>query len=156
MADDLPDVVPDSEPEHDLVSTMSDQLNPLVGLNINLTDIETFTKDSELIIISKDGGKFGVCAERFKFVKTEKGKVILAKVSGKDEYTKELIAEFLVTIHEKEIKNSVIQMVKKALIRKPINTLRKLKKESQSGKKSKLHTRKGCVFLQIGDEAVNL
>jgi len=149
-------IIPPNEPESNVLASLQDNLNPLQGFNLNIVESEEFKEDTELIIISKDGGRFGVCNEKIKFVKSENGEIILKKIDDKDEKQKELIADFIVSTHEKEIKNNVSEMVKTALKRKPLNVLKKLKKESKKGNKSKLHTRRGCVFLQIGNEAVNL
>ena len=151
----LPAIIPESDVG--IQATLQDNLG-IGGLNINSIDVKDFEKDSELIIISKASGKFGLCAEKLRFVKVEKnGDIILKKISDQDdESEKELLAEFIVSMNEKQIKKSVTKMVKEALMRKPLNTLKKLVKNTKKKDKSKLHTRRGCVWFQVGDEAVNL
>ena len=150
----LPAVIPDSA--NSLLADMQDSFDPLKGFNINHVDTDTLDQDSEIILISKDGGKFGICTEKFKVVKNDHGRVTIEKITDKDLDSKELIAEFIVSTHEQQIKDSVKEMVKQALIRKPIKTLRTLAKETKKKKGSKLHTRRGCVFFQIGNEAITL
>ena len=149
--------IPDSEPDTNLQAVMQDSLG-LGGINVATVDLDEIKNDSELIIISKDNGKFGLCAEKIRFVKVgKKGEIILKKISDNDdEREKELLAEFIVSMNEKQIKKSVTKMVKEALMRKPINTLKRLSKETKKKEKSELHTRRGCVWFQIGEEAVNL
>ena len=153
--DNLPIIIPDSETG--LMAEMKDNLG-LGGLSISTVDIDEIENEAELIIISKSSGKFGLCTNKLRFIKTENnGDIILKKISDNDdESEKELLAEFIVSMNEKQLKKSVTKMVKNALMRKPINTLKKLKENTEKKDKSKLETRRGCVWLQIGDEAVNL
>ncbi len=93
--ENLPAIIPEDAPESSIIATLQDNFNPLTGFNMNLSEKLDFEENTELIIISKDGGKFSVCAEKFKFIKKKGTKVILQKVTDKDEKQKELIAEFI-------------------------------------------------------------
>ena len=153
--DGLPAIIPPNEPEFNMMANMSDSLG-INGLTINTIELKDVKKDSELIIISKENEKFSVVTTRLKISEIQKGGILLKIKTDKDENQKKILAEFIVSMNKKQIEKSAAKMVYDALMRKPISTLKKLRVQTKKKKKSKLETRRGCVFLQIGNEAVNL
>lgn len=146
------------EPEPSITDEMLDAFDPSKGLNLKIIDPEDVDKDMMMIMLGKKENEFGICTERFKVVGREGDKLILEPYDekGSIEARKE-IAKFIVQIHEKEIKDSAVGMVEKALMRKPISKLKKLEKESKKkGIVAKLKTKTGCVYLNIGNEEILL
>jgi len=142
----------------DLLSSISDSINPMTGINMKILDPDDLTKDFMIIMLAKDENRFGIAQGRYRVIKRDGEKLILEPYDEKGpEEAREQIANFIVQINEKQIKESSIAMVKKALLRKPIKQLHRLKEESKKkGIKSKLATKVGCVYLEIGDEKVLL
>ena len=146
-----------TEEQPTLSDELMDAFDPSKGMNLNLIDPENVDKNMMIIMLGKDDNKFGICTERFRVIKRDGDKLILEPYDEKGpEAAREEIANFIVQLHEKEIKDSAVGMVKKALMRKPIKKLEKLKEKSKPGVKGKLKTMTGCVYLVIGDEEVLL
>ncbi len=140
-----------------MLDSMLDAFDPKRGLNIVSIDPENVPKDMMLILLGKDENKFGVFQERFRIVKRDGDKLILEPYDEKGPLAvREEIVNFVVQLNEEKIKESAVSMVKKALMRKPLKTLKKLQKETKKKKDSKLETRSGCVFFEVGDECVIL
>lgn len=146
------------EPEPSITEEMLDAFDPTKGLNLKIIDPEDVDKDMMMIMLGKKENAFGICTERFRVVGREGDKLILEPYDekGSIEARKE-IAKFIVQINEKQIKESAVAMVEKALTRKPIKKLERIAKESKKkGILSKLKTSTGCVFLVVGNEEVLL
>lgn len=144
--------------DHSFVNEMADALNPVKGLNIALIDpYKKYSPDMNIILLGKSENKFGIIPRRFKILRTEGDNLVLQPYDemGSTEARQEL-AEFIVQLHEKDIRTQAVEVVKEALMRKPLKVLKKLKIQSEQGKKSKLRTSMGCVSFEVGDESVTL
>lgn len=147
--------------ETSLTDELMDAFDPTKGMNLTLIDPEDVDKDMMIIMMGKNDNKFGICTERFRVIGREGENLILEPYDekGPEEARKE-IAKFIVQINEKAIRDSAVDMVEKALTRKPIKKLEELKKETEKIKKkgivAKLKTKTGCVFLSVGDMEILL
>lgn len=144
-------------PEHTLLEEITDCFDPSKGVNLKLLDPHEIDKDMMILLLGKDENKFGIAVEKFRVEKKIGDKLILVPYDEKgDPDIRNEIAEFIVQINSEQIKKSSIKMVKDALFRKPLKTLRRLEKATKEKKPSKLKTNVGCVYLEIGDEEVLL
>lgn len=151
-----PPIVEEFEPS--ITDEMMDAFDPTRGINLKIIDPEDVDKDMMMILLGKKENEFGICTERFRVVGREGDKLILEPYDekGSIEARKE-IAKFIVQINEKQIRDSAVAMVEKALTRKPIKKLERIAKESKKkGIISKLKTTTGCVYLIVGNEEVLL
>ena len=55
-------------------------------------------------------------------------------------------------MHSKILQDEALKSVEVALARKPKKKLEALITQSKSGKKAQMKSKKGCMFLQIGNE----
>ena len=139
-----------------IIDEMLDSMNPHTGLTIETFD--PYEKPSHTIILfGKKENKFGIAQRRFKIKEKIGDNIVLEPFDeiGSEEAREEL-AEFIVDTHQDDIRAQSVEVVKKALKRKDVKILEKMKIETKKKKKSKLRTRMGCVFFEIGEESIIL
>lgn len=157
VANPDPDGIRNALMSTDLINEFSDSADPTKGINLKIIDPEKVDKNMMIILLGKDEDKFGICQQRFRVIKQKGDQIILEPYDekGTPEARKE-IARFIVQMNEQQIKSSAVDMVEKALNRKPIKKLERLKEQTKKGMRSKLSTSVGCVYLVIGDEEILL
>jgi len=139
-----------------IMSEMADSMNPNNPTTIRTVESKDLKKDHELYLFAKKGSNFMAVIEKYKIVDQEGKKITLEPEDKGSEKARAEIAELIVNTHEKEIRDQAVEVTKKALSRKSLKVLLGLRKNQNEGKKSKLKTRAGCVFLEIGDQSVTL
>jgi len=134
------------------------EIVPDIGVTMTMGDPKDLKEGDSVVLFLIKGGKFTVIKGKYKIegLAHKKFHLVLMEEHMEDEAERKELAKLIVKMHSKVLVTEALKSVEIALSRKPKEKLEALMIQTKKGKKAEMHSRKGCMFLQIGKEATVL
>ncbi len=126
---------------------------PNQGVTIRSKDAKELKEGQTVYVISKGPNEVAAVETPYKLVKVG-DQLVLQAIEGtpKDAEQRRNLARSIVAAHRQEIMDEAVAATEEALARKPLEKLEKMEAAGKKGGKAKMASKKGCVFLTIGEE----